>query len=110
MSLPVGIGHQRQPAVVPGHLPQDGEHEQEHLREESRTSVSSILFLVSPIAPEAKAVERGANSTEDMDLFPKGGPGCVKEKRGEEGRKKERRKERRVKKGKKKERGKKRKV
>lgn len=32
-SLPVGIGDQRQASVVPRHLPQDGEDEEQHLAE-----------------------------------------------------------------------------
>lgn len=30
--LPVGIGDQSQAAVVPGHLPQNGEDEEQHLQ------------------------------------------------------------------------------
>lgn len=31
--LPVGIGDQRQASIVPRHLPQDGEDEEQHLHE-----------------------------------------------------------------------------
>lgn len=33
-ALPVCICHQGQPPIVPGHLAEDGEHEQQYLREE----------------------------------------------------------------------------
>lgn len=34
--LPVGIGDQRQASIVPRHLPQDGEDEEQHLHEAER--------------------------------------------------------------------------